>query len=76
MHSCVMEHKIDLRNQEKLRTLLMVTLMYSRTLKMRVSFGRAYGKQEGLVASNFLYRSGLDARNRGTRKGRSQEEKL
>ena len=55
--------------------------MYSRTLKMRVSFGRAYGKQEGLVASNFqkgtvLYRSGLDARNRGTRKGRSQEEKL
>ena len=76
-----MEHKIDLRNQEKLRTLPMVTLMYSRTLMMRVSFGRAYWKQEGLVASNFqkgtvLYRSGLDARNRGTRKGRSQEEKL
>ena len=47
-----MEHKIDLRRKKKkLRTVPMATLVYSRILRMRVSFGKAYGKQEGLVTT-------------------------
>ena len=51
LYSCVMEHKIDLRRKKKLRMVPMATLMYSRILRMGVSFGKAYGKQEGLVTT-------------------------